>query len=102
MCTKEDVNKYVAPYLVHSYLYYIHDVSLILDEEYNAICKKLLENFDDITHMHKKYIDKESLKANTAYTISEYPTIVKACARMAYEDRTGVILDIKELPIFKK
>lgn len=83
----------VPKYLIHSYLYYEQDTNLITDEEFNAICKELLDNFDEIEHPHKHLLDKESLKANTGFTI-KYPSIVKHCAKIRYKEAIGVDLII--------
>ena len=83
----------VPKYLIHSYLYYEQDTNLISDEEFNSICKKLLDNFDEIEHPHKYLLDKESLKANTEFTI-KYPSIVKHCAKIRYKEAIGVDLII--------
>ena len=83
----------IPKYLIHSYLYYEQDTNLITDEEFNAICKELLDNFDEIEHPHKHLLDKESLKANTGFTI-KYPSIVKHCAKIRYKEAIGVDLII--------
>lgn len=89
----KDLNLLVPKYLIHSYLYYEQDTNLISDEEFNSICKKLLDNFDEIEHPHKYLLDKESLKANTGFTI-QYPSIVKHCAKIRHKEATGVDLII--------
>ena len=83
----------IPKYLIHSYLYYEQDTNLITDEEFNAICKELLDNFDEIEHPHKHLLDKESLKANTGFTI-QYLSIVKHCAKIRYKEAIGVDLII--------
>lgn len=85
----KELNLLVPKYLIHSYLYYEKDVNIISDEEFNAICKELLENFDIIEHPHKYLIDKESLRANTGYDL-KYPTIAKHCAIIRYKEFCGV------------
>lgn len=82
-------NNLVSLYLIHSFLYYELDCSLISDVEFNSICKELLENYDSITHMHKHLIDKESLRASTGYDL-KYPEVVKATAIMKYMEETGI------------
>lgn len=76
---KLNINHLVKYYLFSSYLYYMEDVNVFTDNEFDELCKILLKDYDKITHMHKSLIDKESLKASTGYTI-KYPTIVKHCA----------------------
>lgn len=78
----------VRDYLIHSYLYYELDVTLIDDHEFNLICKELATELDNIEHMHKYLVDRENLDANTGYDI-KYPTIVKHCAEKLYKIKTG-------------
>lgn len=49
------------------------------DESFDYICKKLLDNYDNLEHSHKKYIDKEALKAGTAFhmRVDDYPSMVQ-------------------------
>lgn len=82
----------VRDYLIHSYLYYEQDVSLITDHEFNAICQALLDNYDNINHRHKHLISLDNLKANTGYDI-QYPLIIKHLAFTLYKERTGVYPD---------
>lgn len=88
-------NRMVSVYLMASYLYYIENISPMLDYEYDFICKTLLDNYEKVTHPHKHLIDISSLKAGTAFNIkdNDYPNIVKGAAktwlRVIY-DRTGI------------
>lgn len=59
----------VALYLASSYLYYVDNYSLLSDNEYDNLCRHLLKHWKSIKHPHKKFIDKESLKAGTGYDI---------------------------------
>ena len=62
------MNPDVKNYLIHSYLYYVLDESIISDSEYDLLCKKLLSA--DINH---PLISKENLIAGTGFNIKEYP-----------------------------
>lgn len=70
----------VSAYLVHSYLYYVCDMSIISDSEYDAICIDLLEKFDEIEHKH--LLDKGSLRAGSGYHLSAYD-YPKRCREIA-------------------
>lgn len=85
-------NNLVAKYLIHSYLYYILDDSIIPDQEYDMLCKELLENIDTITHPHKYLIDVEALKAGSGFQIGrkDYPLIVQETAKMMLCEHKGV------------
>ncbi len=74
-------NMLVPWYLMTSYLYYKEDQSIITDSDYDWLCLKLSEEWDNITHVHKKYIDKDSLSAGTGYALNEYPERVKGAAK---------------------
>lgn len=87
-------NKLVKFYLMSSYLYYEQDVNVLNDSEFDTLCKILLKNFDNIQHMHKNLLDKESLKASTGYTL-KYPTIIKHLSINWYNNYVDYINNIK-------
>ena len=59
----------VPLYLMASYLYYVHDISMYPDAFFDAMCKRLLEVYDAIDHRHKAWVDRDSLQAGTGYAI---------------------------------
>jgi len=69
----------VATYLCSCYLYYELNVNVLTDDEFNSLCRDLLDNFDSIEHMHKHLLSPEALKASTGYDIV-YPEVVKHVA----------------------
>ena len=70
----------VPIYLMSSYLYYKKDTSKISDGEFDLLCKRMLENWKEIKHPHKRLIKKKDLEAGTGYAIRKYPTIVMSSA----------------------
>ena len=78
-------NRCVAYYMMSSYLYYDQDKHVISDGLFDQMCKKKLSNWDDITHPHKKLIDKESLEAGTGYYI-KYTNMIKGAAEQWYQE----------------
>ena len=66
-------------YLMFSYLYYVKNISLIEDTEFDQMCKTLLEKLDGLTHMHKHLVKKENLTAGTGYDIV-YTNMIKDSA----------------------
>ena len=74
----------VPYYLMYSYLYYEKDSPIISDAEYDTICKRLHDEWDNIEHYHKHIINKEHLVAGTGYSL-KYPTIVKDSALLLKE-----------------
>ena len=73
------INRLVPIYLMSSYLYYEHDKNVLKDEQFDYLCKKLYDNFDDVTHMHKHLIDKDNLKAGSGYGIT-YTNLIMSSA----------------------
>ena len=72
-------NMLVPYYLMFSYLYYEKNVSLIEDTEFDKLCQTLLEKYDNVEHMHKHLVSKESLTAGTGYDIV-YTNMIKDSA----------------------
>ena len=71
-------NMLVPYYLMYSYLYYKKNESLISDNEFDDLCKDLLKNWDNINHMHKHLISRESLEAGTGYDLKYTSMIISA------------------------
>ena len=76
---EENENMLIPYYLMLSYLYYEQNVSLIDDAEFDKLCKTLLEKLDNLNHMHKHLVSKESLTAWTGYDI-KYTNLIKDSA----------------------
>ena len=81
----------IGKYLVHSYIYYQLDNSVISDGDYDKMANYILEHYDELEHPHKHLISKDALMAGT-FLLSEddYPTIVKDTAKMM---KNGKIID---------
>tara|TARA_B100000925_G_C21877385_1_gene416902 strand:- start:423 stop:689 length:267 start_codon:yes stop_codon:yes gene_type:complete len=75
----QNANMMVPYYLMLSYLYYEKNISLIPDTEFDELCKKLLDKFDEIKHMHKHLINKSSLEAGTGFDL-KYTNMIKGAA----------------------
>ena len=52
------IDRCVAFYLMSSYLYYERDTNVLSDGEYDTLCQRLLAEWKDITHPHKKFLKK--------------------------------------------
>jgi len=65
----------IAKYLMCAYAYYELDKPLIEDFEFDALAKEILNNWDNIEHMHKYLLTKDMLVAGTY--LGEYPNMVK-------------------------
>ena len=79
-----DKNLLVPYYLMSSYLYYKEDKAVLLDSEFDLVCQRLLDEWDNIVHWHKELINKDDLSAGTGYAIGEYPNRVKYAALSFY------------------
>jgi len=79
-------NQLCTYYLTSSYLYYKEDLNVLTDTDYDLLCNRLYQMYDEVTHPHKKLIDKESLGAGTGYGLEEYPTRIKMAAIFWYNE----------------
>ena len=79
------LNRLVPIYLMSSYLYYEHDKNVLDDTQFDYVCKKLYDNFYDITHMHKHLLDKDNLKAGSGYGIT-YTNLIMSSALKWYKE----------------
>ena len=85
------MNNPIGKYLVHSYIYYQLDNSIISDGEYDKMAKHILENWDDLEHPHKHLISKDALQAGTfLLPEDEYPTIIKDIAIMMKKNKIKI------------
>ena len=67
-------NMTIPYYLMSSYAYYKDDDPILTDGAYDALAKRILENFMFITHHHKDLIKLDDLSAGSY--LGEYPSIV--------------------------
>ncbi len=72
------INRLVPFYLMSSYLYYKEDRQVLTDEDFDRLAKRLLDNWDNVEHMHKHLISKEDLQAGTGYAIQYTQRIINA------------------------
>lgn len=63
----------INEYLIHCYLYYVLNESIISDTEFDKLCKGLLARWGVIKGKHKHLIQPADLAAGTGYSIKEYP-----------------------------
>lgn len=68
-------NMYVPWYIMASYAYYVEDSPILSDRTFDNMSKRILENWDEIEHIHKKYLNKDMLEAGTY--MGEYPSRIK-------------------------
>jgi len=75
----------VPYYLMSSYLYYKKDKSVLSDEDYDIMCKRILAEWKQINHPHKKLVKKNALEAGTGYQIRKYPMMTMSAAELWIE-----------------
>ena len=75
--------KILQRWLMASYAYYIEDVSLLADTQYDADAKLLLKYWDDFEHVHKHLVTRGDLEAGTLFRLSmkDYPLPVVGGAK---------------------
>lgn len=71
---KDNINMMVPWYLMASYAYYVEDDPILTDNFFDNMGKRILENWEKITHFHKHYISKDELKAGSF--LGKYPSRV--------------------------
>ena len=98
------IGKLCVWYLVHSYLYYRLDDSVITDEEFDTLCKELLKRIsngnDEIPNEFKELISKDALDAGTGHSVV-YSELPDRIVRIAYmfnnrRDYTGKQLILED------
>ena len=80
----------VPYYLMYSYLYYEKNESIVNDAEYDMICKRLYDEWENVEHYHKHLVDRDSLIAGTGYTIVYNERIKGAAMHFLQKNRAGL------------
>lgn len=74
-------NVLVPWYLMASYLYYHRDESLLRDETYDRLCKRLDAEWDSITHPHRDVVRRVELRAGSCFLkIEDFPMVARSAA----------------------
>lgn len=91
--TNGNRNMLVPWYLMSSYLYYCEDISILSDELYDVLCKRLHKHWGIVKHRHKHIIQQQYLVAGTGYYLSEkeYPNICKGAALRLLSRDSGTL-----------
>ncbi len=79
----------VSWWLMASYAYYIHDISLLSDELYDSLAGLLKDRWSEIQHPHKHLITAEHLAAGSLFDLKEqdYPLMTRnAAAHLVYHE----------------
>lgn len=95
----ENINMTVPYYLMASYAYYIQDDPIFTDGFYDTLAKRILDNWDTITHRHRDVLSKDDLEAGSF--LGEYPSIVQgalASLRTVQPNTMPVVAVVKPAP----
>ena len=88
------INRCVPYYLMSSFLYYKGDKHILDDNEFDYLCKRLYDEWDNITHYHKDLLDRDSLRAGTGFEL-QYNSRIEGAANQWYFDYEQNQKDIK-------
>ena len=70
----------VPHYLVHCAAYHVYNASLVTDNEFDTLSKRLYDAWDCVDHRHKKLIDRTALRTTGAYLVNKLPRIALCSA----------------------
>lgn len=73
--TSDNINMYVPWYIMAAYAYYVEDNPILSDHVFDRMAKQILIHYDEIEHMHKYLLTKDTLEAGTF--LGEYPSRIK-------------------------
>ena len=68
-------NMMIPYYLMASYAYYQESDPIFTDTYFDQLAKRILDNWDNLKHMHKYLLTKDMLVAGTY--LGDYPAMVK-------------------------
>lgn len=77
--TDENPNMLVPFYLMASYAYYVLDRPILDDGDYDQLCQRLDDQWDEIEHRDKAWIARDDLAAGTRLS-TLYPSMAKGAA----------------------
>lgn len=63
-------NQCFSWWLVHSYLYYRHNTSVISDKDFDTLTSWVKMSWDQITHWHKHLVTMEDLNAGSGFAVN--------------------------------
>ena len=89
-------NAAIAWWLMASYLYYHHDISILSDGFYDELAKAMLEAWDELEHQHKYLITTDNLRIGSLFNLAAdaYPMRVRGGASHLAANR-GFQIDIR-------
>ena len=90
--SNESLNRLIRQFLVHSYLYYRLDESLISDQQFDEVSQKLREglalNYADANLTFKEHLGSASSPEASGYSTRNYPAeIISLALHLLYQYR---------------
>ena len=83
-------NCMVPWYVLASYAYYHLDQPVISDMAFDRLARRLLIDWKQVEHQHKRLISEDALRAGTMLlSEDEYPSVAKGAARALLADLRG-------------
>lgn len=79
-----EAGRLVPIYLMSSYLYYEQDKNVLSDIDYDAVCLRLIAEWDCAEHPHRNLLNLDSLRAGTGYDV-KYTKMIKMAALQWYD-----------------
>jgi len=79
----DSINMNVPWYIMAAYAYYVDDDPILEDSTFDRLAKKILKEWDEITHRHKEYLNKDMLEAGTY--IGDYPPQIEGALKSVRE-----------------
>jgi hypothetical protein len=78
----ENPNQAIKWLLMASWLYYINDISILSDSRYDLLTTQVYNWWNDLTHMHKNVIHRDSLICGSLYYLKDedYPSMIVSLA----------------------
>ncbi|MER9178926.1 hypothetical protein [Mesorhizobium sp. M0767] len=86
-CIERNRGALVSWYLMLSWLYYMQDITVVHDDDFDKVCRRLKAEWPLVKHHHKRRVSLELLDAGSGFNLKNYPKIViGAASRLAIED----------------
>ena len=83
-------NCMVPWYVLASYAYYHLDQPVISDMAFDRLARRLLIDWKQVEHQHKRLISEDALRAGTMLlSEDEYPSVAKGAAKALLRDLMG-------------
>ena len=79
----------IAIYIMSCYAYEELNSPFISDIVFDKLGKYIYDNWDDLEHKHKRFIDREGCAYTSALTVgySELPTIIREATKQIFKDK---------------